>query len=225
MPLDVKGLFRDLPTDETVALGELINRVDLQLSDDIGSTDWKIGLDIIEEFVKGCAFDFEVTIAPNRGYKEDFDDLKLKYIRLLEKNREASLRVEAADEIRDWRESSGTFEFGFARFSEDERAKIIDHIDKIRIIISSSPISERKKTKLLDILTELYNETLQDKTKTERFFAFMGDVALTVGEMAEKAKPAIEQTKEILRIVMRSRARNEGAVLPPADDLPQLPSS
>jgi hypothetical protein len=51
----------------------------------------------------------------------------------------------------------------------------------------------------------------------------MGDVAFVMGDMAEKAKPLINEVKEMMRIVTRSRARQEGVSLPPGDDVILLP--
>jgi hypothetical protein len=41
--------------------------------------------------------------------------------------------------------------------------------------------------------------------------------------MAEKAKPLFKEVKEMMRILARSRARQEGVSLPPGDDVILLP--
>jgi hypothetical protein len=113
--------------------------------------------------------------------------------------------------------------FGLARLNEEERAKIHAHIDNVRAIIGTSILSDRKKNALYERLNRLAGEVNAHGTRTERFFSFMGDIAFVMGDMAEKAKPLFKEVKEMMRIVARSRARQEGISLPPGDDVILLP--
>jgi len=115
-------------------------------------------------------------------------------------------------------------EFGFAALSSDEKVAISNKLGDIRDVIVASRLSDSKKKSLLDRLAKLETEVQMDKTPTERFFSFLGDLAMTAGEMSTNARPAIEDFKDILRIVMRSRAKSEGATLPGSGEWPQLPS-
>jgi hypothetical protein len=113
--------------------------------------------------------------------------------------------------------------FGLARLNEEERAKIHIQIKHIREIMASSVLSDRKKNALYERLNRLASEVDAHGTRTERFFSFMGDVAFVMGDMAEKAKPLFNEVKEMMRILARSRARQEGVSLPPGDDVIFLP--
>ncbi|MGH6673644.1 MAG: hypothetical protein ACRECV_16965 [Xanthobacteraceae bacterium] len=112
--------------------------------------------------------------------------------------------------------------FGIARLNEEEKTKILDHLEKARHIIEGSKLSDRKKNALFERLAALIVEVNTFGTRTDRFFALAGDFVF--GDMAEKAKPLLDEIKEILRIVARSRARQEGVSLPPGDEVLRLPN-
>lgn len=114
--------------------------------------------------------------------------------------------------------------FGVARLNSDEKKKIHDHIERIRKLIEESDVPPRKKNALFERLAELAREVDLLGTRTDRFFAFAGDVAFVLGDMAKKAKPMLDEVKGILKIVSRSRARQEGVSLPPGDEPLQLPA-
>ncbi|HVI29073.1 hypothetical protein [Hansschlegelia sp.] len=225
MTIDVKEVFRDLPVEPLAAIGIVFERLDGYLRKDDSDSEYRAAVNLIRRFIEAAELKISVELGVNTPWKDDYYEIKNNYHALIVENYVGRIESESIDEIRQWKESSDTEEFGFARFSNDEREKVFSHIEKIRVLITSSGLSEKKKAKLLDRLGDLHDEAMQEKTRTERFFAFMGDMAFVVGDMAEKAKPAISEVKDILRIVMGSRARNEGVVLPAPDDLPQLPTS
>ncbi len=111
--------------------------------------------------------------------------------------------------------------FGFAVLNKDEKNSIMNKLNEIKNIIVSSNVKENKKSSLIRKISNLEIEVNSDKTSTEQFFGFLTDLAFVAGEMANNAQPAIDEFKDILRIVMRSRAKNEG--LPSPDHWPQLP--
>jgi hypothetical protein len=113
--------------------------------------------------------------------------------------------------------------FGLAHLNDEEKTKIHSKINHIREIIASSSLSDRKKNALYDRLNRLAGEVDAYGTRTERFFSFMGDIAFVIGGMADKAKPLLNEAKEMMRIVARSRGRQEGVSLPPGDDVILLP--
>jgi hypothetical protein len=94
----------------------------------------------------------------------------------------------------------------------------------MRAIIESSPLSVRKKNALYARLNNLAREVDAHGTRTDQFFAFAGDLAFVLGDMATKAKPFLEEVRETLRVVSRARARQEGVSLPAGDEPLHLPS-
>ena len=112
--------------------------------------------------------------------------------------------------------------FGLAHLNEDEKRKILQHLEQARLIIQSSEISDRKKNALLERLSDLIKEVYLYGTSADRFFAFAGDLGFVLGDMAEKAKPLIDEIKEVLKLVTRARARQEGISLPSGDQVLQL---
>jgi hypothetical protein len=83
---------------------------------------------------------------------------------------------------------------------------------------------EIERRMLFERINGLAQEIDRSGTRTDRFFAFAGDLAFTAGEMAKNAKPAIDEFKEILKIVLRSRAKEEKVQLPKPEDVLRLPS-
>jgi hypothetical protein len=114
--------------------------------------------------------------------------------------------------------------FGLARLNVEERSKIHEHITRIRSILEESQLTDRKKNALFDRLNELMREVDAHGTRTDRFFAFAGDAAFVLGDMAKKAKPFLDEVRAMLRIISRSRARQEGISLPPGDEVLKLPA-
>jgi len=114
--------------------------------------------------------------------------------------------------------------FGVAKLNEEEKKSILSHLEKARVIVERSQLSDRKKNALFGRLAELHREVNLTGTRTDRFFALAGDTAFVLGAMAANAKPFLQEVKEILKIVGRSRARQEGVSLPPGDETLRLPS-
>jgi hypothetical protein len=137
-------------------------------------------------------------------------------------NREANRR-DIGDVLNAYDDKRDTSQFGFAVLTSDEKVTINNKIAQIRDLIVSSQLGERKKEALLKRLSALEVEVNSDRTATERFFGFLTDLAFVSGEMAKGAKPAIDEFKDVLRIVLRSRAKNEGVELPGPEEWPQLP--
>jgi len=114
--------------------------------------------------------------------------------------------------------------FGVAELTPDEKTAIHAKLDDMRRTINASLLAPRKKNALMRKINALADEVDKVGTRTDGFFAFAGDAAFVVGEMAEKAKPFIEQVKDILGILRGSRARTEGVALPKSEEPLGLPS-
>lgn len=116
----------------------------------------------------------------------------------------------------------GEPQFGVTALTPSEKGEIHTHLDALRSIIEESRLETRKKNALYGKLNGLAKEADLDGTRTDRFFAFAGDTAFVMGEMAENAQPFLHEVKEILKIIFRSRARSEGVALPPVDEILKL---
>lgn len=127
---------------------------------------------------------------------------------------------EAISRLEDENRSSS---FGIARLSQEDRKQIHVHLNNLRTIIDGAEITERKRNAPLKRLNALVEEVDLEGTKTDRFFEFAGDLAFVAGDMAKKAKPLIDEFKDVLRIVYRARARTEGVELPKPPDPLSLP--
>jgi hypothetical protein len=119
-------------------------------------------------------------------------------------------------------EGSAPDSFGLAHLNAEEKRKILEHIERARQIIEGSKISDRKKNALYERLASLAKEVNLHGTRTDRFFAFAGDLGFVLGDMAEKAKPLFDEIKDMMKILTRARARHEGVSLPSGDEVLKL---
>ncbi|MFA7413739.1 MAG: hypothetical protein WC048_04575 [Rhizobium sp.] len=113
--------------------------------------------------------------------------------------------------------------FGVASLNSGEKEELHRHLENVRKLIQASPLSDRKKNALFHRLEALRAEVDSIGTRTDRFFAFAGDISFVLGDMAEKAKPFVDEVKDILKIIRGSRARTENVQLPHEETL-TLPS-
>jgi hypothetical protein len=112
---------------------------------------------------------------------------------------------------------------GYATLEPEEKAELHGHLERIRGIVEASSLDDRKKNSLFERINELAKEIDRNGTRTDRFFAFAGELSFYVGQFAKNAKPAIEEAKSILRIIWRARERSDGTKLPRPDDVLLLP--
>jgi hypothetical protein len=214
--------MEDLPSNGKAALVEVADR--LKALDSSNWTDHEFVL--ATSLLRQMATKYGVNIQnipndtkPDKGYH---------YARDLIINTRGAILVEAyaanANELIEYYESgSADQNFGFAKLTSEEKKDIHSHLAKVRQLIETSNIIARKKNKLFAKLNSLVAEIDRLGTRTDAFFSFLGDLAFVAGDMAEKAKPAIDEVKDIMRIIMRSRAAAEGVSLPKPEDFPQLP--
>jgi len=114
--------------------------------------------------------------------------------------------------------------FGYAVLNASEKRRIHENIKKIRELLDSAELEKRKKNKLFSRINELATEVDKDGTSTDNFFAFLGDTAFVVGDMALKAKPFTDEVKDMIKTIGRARARKEGVSLPSGDEVFKLPA-
>jgi hypothetical protein len=62
-------------------------------------------------------------------------------------------------------------------------------------------------------------EVNRNGTRTDRFFAFASELAFAAGQFTKDAKPAIDELKDMLKIVTKARARREGLKLPAGEEI------
>jgi hypothetical protein len=222
----ITQLSSDLPADPGSAIVEFVQRVDKALKsqkswadDDLFSVQLFIEK-FITRFKLGSTVTFDKAV-PLR------DRVKY-YVGNILKNRAAvrstALGAEVDDALQHYIERQQENTFGLAKLNAEEKKKILNHLEKIRLIIESSPLPDRKKNALYARLNALIQEVNLHGTMTDRFFAFAGDLGFVLGDMTKKAKPLVEEIKEVLRIISRSRARQEGISLPAGDEVLRLPT-
>jgi hypothetical protein len=113
--------------------------------------------------------------------------------------------------------------FGYAVPDANEKAAILKHIEKIRSLIEQSQLEDRKKNSLFEYLSALTLEVNRNGTRTDRFFAFASEVGFCLGQFVQETKPVFDEVKDVLRIITRARARQDGVKLPPGEEVLSLP--
>jgi hypothetical protein len=217
-------LTKDLPSNRGEALLVFADRVhDIQSKLDANSAA------AITAFLKRFSskyslmkFDFLRSNYPN---DVAFMSAHIDHVRRLRSEiLSSSLEARIDEMLSEYEAKTEAETFGLARLNAEEKKKIHEHLARIRKILEESDLSDRKKNKLFERLNDLAREVDTQGTLTDRFFAFAGDVGFVLGDMTTKAKPLLQEVKEMLRIVTRSRARQEGISLPPGDEVLSLPS-
>jgi hypothetical protein len=230
--LDVEALLSDLPDDDDECIVAIIKRYVEQNTNQLkhttrSSDDLQLLRVALLEF---GAFERVPTLQETFSAKTDataeanlLSACKVLESQLTESRRQTALN-QAKDKIRESVRFKRNTYFGFARLNADERRTIHDYLSHIREVIEKSHIDERKRNALLDRLTELSREIDKSGTKMDGFVAFWVDVGFAFGSTAKAAKPALEELKEILKILYQSRAKEEQASLPSPEEFPRLPS-
>jgi len=219
----IAELSNDLAIDPAVALVEFMERAETALKRKSISESDKLSIllffeKFIEKYKVGprVKFDEKVTISQ----KLDFFFREIKGSKALILHENVSAEVDAL--LQGYSDQRDKNSFGFAKFNDEEKVKLHAHIFNIRKIIDESKLPDRKKNALYERLSDLSREADMRGTRTDRFFAFAGDVGFVLGDMATKAKPMFSEVKDLLRIVSRARARQEGVSLPSGDEVLSL---
>jgi hypothetical protein len=230
--LDPEEIFRDLPTDPYLAAYEALQRMNAQLfrGKEPSDSDYRTACGFFEALYEQNGWKPIDRTAPNYNYSDSVEDIakkprsnhRLQYeayanqimsgYQSLAKNKAKSVLGGAAAKT-----------FGYAILEPDEKTEIHKHIETIRKLIQGSGLDDRKKNALFNRLTELSKEVDRNGTRTDGFFAFASEFAFCMGQFSKAAKPAIDDVKDVLRIVTRARARTDGIKLPAGNEVLSLP--
>lgn len=220
----LQTLTKDLPADPARALHEVATRAGKIVNSHRTTGDYRAVTAFMVQFDERFALKLNLSHYAQAAQGSDASVmLEVCSVALHQlENKQIGTDVDEVISLYESLQSDETF--GLARLNAEEKQKIHDLIKRARAIIEKSDLSDRKKNALFERLNELAREVDAHGTKTDRFFAFAGDMAFVLGEMATKAKPLLEEVREILKIVSRSRARQEGISLPKGDEPLQLPA-
>ncbi|WP_375205767.1 hypothetical protein [Hyphococcus sp.] len=232
MSLNIKEYFKDLSSDPRMAAKELMSRFDHMYWNQgnvDNSNDVIIAHNLIVEFVTRAGFNTgEIKEIPFGVSSDEVKNRSLELTALINEHHAQAysehVKSSASDFLDDYF-GVKEFGFGYAVLDQSEKLEIHGHLNKIRELIESSDLPLKKKNRLFAKLGKLSAEVDKDGTDTDAFFAFLGDAGFALGEMAEKAKPFTKEVKDMMRIVLRSREKEEGISLPSPDENPLLPSS
>lgn len=221
---EVQKAAQKLPSDPNYALlvfADAVYKSYVQTGGNLSDDDAVFAIRFIDKFVKKFGVKCSIAIPP--GGKASQNALNVvEQIRNQRSYLSANIVDVSVDEILNGYASGQDETFGLAKLNSEEKRKIVEHLENVRKLIEESSIADRKKNALFEKLVELLREVNTHGTRTDRFFAFAGDVGFVLGDMAKKAKPLMSEVKEILKIVSRSRARQEGISLPAGDEVLQL---
>ena len=221
----------DLPAEPKAALSLFRSRqndwTDLLRQGDFGQENYDETLEAVLLFyfrVVPKAFpDKNITIFQKLSAEDrlsKYEDIIDQYLNSVKKENVS----DAIDNILKSFEAQEIETFGLAYLNNEEKKRVHDNIEKIRNIIGDGSLSDRKRNALYERLNALAKEVDLHGTSTDRFFAFMADAAFAVSGMTKNAKPFLDEVKDMIKTVGRSRARKEGVSLPPGDEILQLPS-
>jgi len=108
----------------------------------------------------------------------------------------------------------------YYEFQEDDFEEIQNHINELRIIIDGSELlSEDHKLRLLKRLEKVQLELHKRVSDVDRFLGLLLDVNIIVRDLGENAKPFMEITKNISKIITQLILVQNG--IPPSE-MPKL---
>jgi hypothetical protein len=232
MALDPEKIFAGLSIDPYLASYELLQRIERELSrGNPEEADYNAACGLLEGFYESNGWKPPERIdAGSYSSSDSIRDIARKtkvfqrlryeaYVNQINANQRASMKGNAKAVL----EAAMAREIGYAVLDADEKAAIHKHIEKIRELVEASGLDDRKKNNLFSRLARLTSEVNRNGTRTDRFFAFASELGFSIGQFAKDAKPAIDETKEILKIVTKARSRHEGLKLPAGEEVLSLP--
>lgn len=220
---DFREIVSELPSEPHLALIEISERINIWAEKPEKTTDEE-SIKQLKIFIRKFVSKNGLKITLPAETSGDWAEMRSKLAKFadLHWSRQAELAIdELVDDFLIQHEKET---FGYAFLNENEKRRIHENITRIREQINSSELTDRKKNALLEKLNMLAAEVDLHGTSTDRFFAFMGDAAFVMGDMAKKAKPFTDEVKDMLRTIGKARSRKEGTSLPPGEEVLTLPS-
>jgi hypothetical protein len=232
MAIDPEKIFTDLPTDPRLASYELLQRLEKDFAKgNATDADYSAACGYLEAY-----YDTNNWKPPDRinagGYNssDSLDEISRKtravprlqyeaYANQIMFNHRAVMKTKGKEVL----DAATAKTIGYAILEPDEKTEIHKHIEKIRVLVEGSGLDDRKKNNLFTRLTDLGWEVNRNGTRTDRFFAFASELGFSIGQFTKDAKPAIDELKDMLKIVSKARARHEGLKLPEGDEILLLP--
>ncbi len=218
-----KLLTADLPDDVAPALKEILNRAEATREADgyLSDDELHLATKVIHQYAKRCG----ITPSPI-----DLTDMSRAYTRVMTEvlaiydlYRARRLENEVDAKLEQIFAKKSGEDVAIAVLTSEEKTTIAGKLEFIRQIIESSSLETKKKNLLFKKLNKFAHEVTKDGTDTDTLFAFFGELSLNPGLMAKNAKPALDELKDIMRIVFRNRAEREGIPLPSPEDVLKLP--
>lgn len=102
--------------------------------------------------------------------------------------------------------------------SPDRRTEIHALLNKVRIIVGSLDVNEKKRDAILSRLNKLAAEVDKSRTNLEAFFAVTLDAAGTAGQAAEKLKPVLDVLERMKKIFFEAKAEDLPPQLPAPEE-------
>jgi hypothetical protein len=222
---NIDEFFADLSDDPVEALFELNVNMSTYIENDydVSENDFGKICIILESYIKKHQIFGIVERSSDETWGQQYSYLSIK-IKALEEERELEqFKIDISDQIDNLTSNKGSGSFGYAYLAGNEKREIHTHIAEIRSLIEQSGLVNRKHNVLIRKLNAFAAEVDRKGTRTDALFTFMGDLAFVFSDMAKNGKPAIDEAKDILRIVSENRAKSEGVELPKPDEVPFLP--
>jgi hypothetical protein len=232
MAVDPDKIFNDLSSDPWTASYQLLQRLNKQILNKSPPTDddYAIANGFLEAFYESHGWPPPNRATYTSSQSDSVDELARKiraaqrlqyeaYVSEITNNYKAATKRTAKQAL----DAALGKAVGYAILEPSEKEEINKHIENVRKIIEESGLDDRKKNDLFERLSDLTKEVSRNGTRTDRFFAFASELGFCLGQFTKNAKPAITETKAIMRIIWGARARHDGIKLPPGDgDMPPL---
>lgn len=99
--------------------------------------------------------------------------------------------------------------FGHAMLSRDEKIWLRKKLNQVRMLVDASALPGRQRNALYSRISNLFGELEKETSRSDPFIAFMVDLALCVESMRDLGPPAMNQFKDVLRMIVKRRVEQE----------------
>jgi hypothetical protein len=230
MAVDPDQIFQGLPSEPFLAAYELLTRIERALlTGKPTDAAYAEACGLLEAFYDEMGWKAPPALT-TPGYSDSVEDVAKRSRAMQRLQYEAYLsqimhgyRAVVKERAKTAIASQLANEPGYAILEGEEKKKLHEHLEKIRSIVEASPLDDRKKNSLFAYINDLSREIDRNGTRTDRFFAFAGELGFYIGQFAKSAKPAVDEAKAILKIIWQARERHDGTKLPRPDDVLLLP--
>ncbi|MEO0983642.1 MAG: hypothetical protein AAFX03_13430 [Pseudomonadota bacterium] len=217
---DLNTLFADLPEEPYYGSFVLFERLSNLLPPEEARTEREYGYacGVLEAYFDAVGLRPPTAIAENSsdsgGPRKRHQMVFAAFQSRIEINYTRHIKQLASEAIEQQTEGM----VGFAALSVEEKARVQHLMERARRLFGEAGMDERNMAAINLHVSRLMPELQRQLVRTGPFFALAGDMALAARPLGSLGGQAMATLGDMLRVLLRARARLEKIELPPEAD-------